>query len=225
MLSQPFLGRKHMINQLFWDFDGTLFNTYPMMVAAFSHALREMDIDEVEIDARDIYVTMRQHDVGTAIRKAAAFYGIDEATLRTLNKRYQVEAVTTAQPFSGVKDVLALAINQGGANYLLTHRDDQAKQLLTKFDLLDFFSDFVTSNQKFPRKPNPASINWLIDHNHVERKKAIMIGDRKLDVQAGNNANVASCLFDPDGIIVETGHPDIKVTEINDLIPWLTKRD
>ncbi|WP_225352803.1 hypothetical protein [Lentilactobacillus parafarraginis] len=52
-----------------------------------------------------------------------------------------------------------------------------------------------------------------------------MIGDRKLDVQAGNNANVASCLFDPDGIIVETGHPDIKVTEISDLIPWLTKRD
>ncbi|WP_279384026.1 HAD hydrolase-like protein [Lentilactobacillus kisonensis] len=76
-----------MINQLFWDFDGTLFNTYPKMVQAFKHALIDLNIDEVEIDEHDIYLTMRQHDVGTAIRKAAAFYGIAESQLRSLNKK------------------------------------------------------------------------------------------------------------------------------------------
>nr|WP_237745665.1 hypothetical protein [Lentilactobacillus farraginis] len=45
-----------------------------------------------------------------------------------------------------------------------------------------------------------------------------------MDVQAGNHANVASCLFDPDGLIVETGNPDIKITEVKELIPWLSKR-
>ncbi|EEI69991.1 MAG: HAD-IA family hydrolase [Lentilactobacillus buchneri] len=213
-----------MINQLFWDFDGTLFDTYPMMVAAFKRALLEMDIDEVEIDQRSIYVTMRQHDVGTVIRKLSAFYGIDENTLRQLNKKYQIEMVKTAKPFKGVREVLEFVKQLSGHHYLLTHRDNQAKALLKEFDLLQYFTDFVTSDQKFPRKPKPDSINWLIDKNHVDRKSAIMIGDRKLDVQAGNNANIASCLFDPDGLIVETGNPDIKITEVKELIPWLSKR-
>ncbi len=213
-----------MINQLFWDFDGTLFDTYPLMVAAFKQTLLEMEIDDVEIDEHDIYLTMRQHDVGTAVRKYAAFYHIDEATLRQLNRQHQTHLVTQAKPFKGLEAVFTLVNQLSGANYLLTHRDDQAKQLLESFNLLQYFTDFVTSVQKFPRKPNPDSINWLIEKHHVDRKKAIMIGDRKLDVQAGNNANIASCLFDPDGIITETGSPDIRITEIEELVPWLTKR-
>lgn len=67
-----------MINQLFWDFDGTLFDTYPKMVTAFAQALGDLEIDDVEIDKVQIYTIMRQHDVGTAIRKFSAFYGIDE---------------------------------------------------------------------------------------------------------------------------------------------------
>lgn len=213
-----------MINQLFWDFDGTLFDTYPKMVAAFVQALGDLGIDDVEIDQHQIYVIMRQHDVGTAIRKFSSFYGIEEKQLRKLNKKYQTELVEDALPFPGAKEILELAISMNGRNFLLTHRDDQAKSMLKKFDLLEDFSDFVTSDQNFPRKPKPDSINWLIKSNEVDRKKAIMIGDRKLDVAAGHNANIASCLFDPDGIIVDSGNPEIRVTEINELVPWLTNK-
>ncbi|MCH4163206.1 MAG: HAD-IA family hydrolase [Lentilactobacillus diolivorans] len=212
-----------MINQLFWDFDGTLFNTYPMMVQAFIKALGDLNVDEIEIDEHDIYTTMRQHDVGTAIRKYSAFYSIDETTLRKLNRRYQVEMVTDAKPFPGVTKVFELVKQLHGDNYLLTHRDNQAKTLLKKFDLEKYFTDYVTSNQKLPRKPQPDSINWLADRNHVDRTKAIMIGDRKLDVAAGHNANIAACLFDPDGIIVDSGNPEIKINALVELIPWLSK--
>ena len=184
-----------MINQLFWDFDGTLFDTYPKMVSAFVQALGDLGIDDVEIDQDQIYVTMRQHDVGTAIRKFSAFYGIDEKQLRKLNRTHQTKLVEDALPFPSVKEVLELAKSMKGRNFLLTHRDDQ-----------------------------PDSINWLIKTNQVDRKKAIMIGDRKLDVAAGHNANIASCLFDPDGTIIDSGNPEIRVTEINELVPWLTNK-
>ncbi|KRM47753.1 Phosphoglycolate phosphatase [Lentilactobacillus parabuchneri] len=213
-----------MINQLFWDFDGTLFDTYPKMVAAFMQALSDLGIDDVEIDEHQIYETMRQHDVGTAIRKFSAFYGLKEASLRKLNCQYQTKMVADALPFPGVKEVLSLISGMDGRNFLLTHRDNQAKGMLDQFGLLDFFSGFVTSDQDFPRKPQPDSINWLIETYEVDRKKAIMIGDRKLDVAAGHNANIASCLFDPDGTIVDSGNPEIRVTEINELVPWLTNK-
>ncbi|GHP12714.1 phosphohydrolase [Lentilactobacillus fungorum] len=212
-----------MINQLFWDFDGTLFNTYPKMVQAFKQALTDLNIDEVEIDEHDIYLTMRQHDVGTAIRKSAAFYGINEASLRRLNKKHQTKLVAAAQPFADVNEVLKLAKQLGGDNYLLTHRDDQAKALLEQFKLTQYFSDYVTSDLNLPRKPDPKSINYLIQKHHVDRKAAMMIGDRKLDIAAGHNANIAACLFDPDGIIGDSGNPDIRITAMADLISWLTK--
>ncbi|ORN07736.1 Phosphoglycolate phosphatase [Lentilactobacillus parabuchneri] len=213
-----------MINQLFWDFDGTLFDTYPKMVAAFMQALSDLGIDDVEIDEHQIYKTMRQHDVGTAIRKFSAFYGLKEASLGKLNRQYQTKMVADALPFPGVKEVLSLVSGMDGRNFLLTHRDNQAKGMLDQFGLLDFFNGFVTSDQDFPRKPQPDSINWLIETYKVDRKKAIMIGDRKLDVAAGHNANIASCLFDPDGTIVDSGNPEIRVTEINELVPWLTNK-
>ncbi len=123
-----------------------------------------------------------------------------------------------------MKEVLSLVSGMDGRNFLLTHRDNQAKGMLDQFGLLDFFSGFVTSDQDFPRKPQPDSINWLIETYKVDRKKAIMIGDRKLDVAAGHNANIASCLFNPDGTIVDSGNPEIRVTEINELVPWLTNK-
>ncbi|WP_252893536.1 hypothetical protein [Lentilactobacillus senioris] len=49
------------------------------------------------------------------------------------------------------------------------------------------------------------------------------MGDRELDVLAGHNANIASSLFDPDGLIVQTGDPEIRVAAMPELKLWLAK--
>lgn len=39
----------------FWDFDGTLFDTYPIMVQAFMQALLKQHVSEYELDEVEIY--------------------------------------------------------------------------------------------------------------------------------------------------------------------------
>jgi len=213
-----------MIKNLIWDFDGTLFDTYPQMVQAFAKALNDLGIDSVEIDEHEIYVVMRQHSVGSALKKYASFYGVDETKLAEINKKYQDQMVMAAKPFSGVNELLDLALNNDGGNFLLTHRDEQAKDLLAKFDLLDKFSGFVTSADKFPRKPKPDSLNWLKKTYDLSNDQTMMIGDRQLDVEAGNNANVFTALFDLDRTILHTGNPDIRVTALSELLDYLKQK-
>lgn len=191
-----------MINQIFWDFDGTLFNTYPNMVAAFRDSLINLGIDEIEIDDNDIYRTMRKSSVGAAIQKFSSQYGINKIFLQNEYTKLEPEYVNSSKPFPGVMDVLKLVLEIGGSNYLLTHRDEQANQLLSNYDLLPYFKDTVTKSQGFKRKPNPESLLHLINKYSINLSAAVMIGDRKLDVEAGNNANISSYLFDPDNLII-----------------------
>lgn len=58
----------------FWDFDGTIFDTYPIMVQAFMLALTQQRVSEIELDEQDIYETMRQHSLGTAVQKFSAHF-------------------------------------------------------------------------------------------------------------------------------------------------------
>ncbi len=212
-----------MIKYLFWDFDGTLFDTYKQMVPAFRHALLDLEVDDVEIDDYDIYLTMRRHSLGTAVSKYAAFFGVNKDRLKEIEKKYENKDVLKAKPFVGVEGVLKFNLTQNGENFLLTHRDDLAEDLLAKFNLKELFSDAVTANQLFPRKPNPESLNWLIKHNNVQRNKSAMIGDRQLDIQAGHNANISGFLFDPDAIISNDGTPEFRFNQMPELLKYLKK--
>ncbi|WP_283678715.1 HAD-IA family hydrolase [Lentilactobacillus sp. Marseille-Q4993] len=213
-----------MINYLFWDFDGTVMDTYPAMVAAFKQALMDLGIDDVEIDEHDIYKIMRQHSVGAALDKFSAFYRLSHDSLAKLNGKYQTMNVTDSKPFAGVEGVLKFAVENGGKNFLLTHRDDQSKELLAESGLLEYFSDFVTSANDFPRKPKPDSLNYLIEKNNVSRNHAAMIGDRSLDIEAGHNANIEGYLFDPDRTIVTTGSTEYRTPSMTELRDYLITR-
>ena len=48
-----------MIHHAIWDFDGTLFDTYPVMVRAFRTALAQLDCPRLPEEA-DILAQMKQ---------------------------------------------------------------------------------------------------------------------------------------------------------------------
>lgn len=208
-----------MIN-LIWDFDGTLFDTYPYMVTAFVKALEENKIESFEIDAYDIYQQMRRFSLDSAIKKASATFKIDSGKLSHDYKLIEKDEVELAKPFANVAEVLKFITTAGGSNYLLTHRDDQAISLLEQAGLKKYFSKIVTKNNHFARKPDPESLNYLINTGNFKRIDTFMIGDRSLDVQAGNNANVNTILFDPDYLLDEN-NSDLVVRSYDELLKYL----
>ena len=205
-----------MSETYFWDFDGTLYNTYPVMVAAFVHAMQEQHI---KVKKDEVYHHMRQTSLGRTFKWALTNHPeLDEPTARAAYKEYEEQRHDEMHPFPGVAEVCTQVVDHGGRNFLLTHRDEQAVAILERDGLKKLFSGFVTSKLSFPRKPDPASLNYLCNEYAVDKEHATMIGDRALDVEAGHNAGMKGILFDPDNIINEDGNPDKRIKSMWELV-------
>lgn len=203
------------MREFLWDLDGTLLNTYPAMVQAFQQVVTELG---GTITTEATYRLMRQQSVGYAERTIAAQNGWDWQALRAGYQRWEPQLQQAPVAFAGAKEVLARVVAVGGHNYLMTHRDASAQTYLVQAGLDHYFTDAVTACQPFPRKPEPAALNYLLDKYHVDRQQAVMVGDRNLDIEAGHNAGIAGYLFDIDRLIKVTSSPEIQVTDLNDLL-------
>lgn len=195
-----------------WDFDGTLYQTYPVMVKAFKETLQDYGI---EVNAQAVYLRMRRSSLGQTF----AFYTNDLPTTTQAKvvqdyRQREQQAQKDEHPFSGAREVCKQVVARGGRNFLLTHRDHSAWQLLVRDQLAEFFSGAVTGDAHFPRKPNPASLNYLCTKFGIIRTEAVMVGDRPLDVEAGRRAGMQGYLFDPDQTIIAKIECDRRISEL-----------
>ncbi|MCK8606890.1 HAD-IA family hydrolase [Apilactobacillus ozensis] len=216
------------MKNIIWDFDGTLFDTYPQMVNSFLLALNKMHIDDFEIDEYEIYEIMRRHSLSTAIQKYSAHFNLDPEKLRKNYSHFENQNVLNAKPFQNAESLLKNSVDNGMKNFILTHRDQETLlKLLNNNHLSKCFEDIVDKDSDFPRKPNPASINHLIEVNKLDRYATMMIGDRIIDIKAGLNAGIKTVLFDPDAIIIEKSNADYQFSNMYDLNLFLndSKKD
>ena len=90
-------------------------------------------------------------------------------------------------------------------------------ELLKEYQLAHLIEEVVGIDQDFPRKPDPASLKYLIETFHLERTDTMMIGDRRLDIEAGKNAGVVTCLYDIDHFLGEIP-ADYVVGNLNEIL-------
>lgn len=199
----------------FWDFDGTLFDTYPTMVEAFVKVFGD---NQIKVDKKEVYEIMRRYSVGEAINWYSKNTKLDKKVLRGHFDEEDAQLLDRVSSFENVEILLEKIVKNGGRNFLLTHRDESSMKVLKRDKIDKYFTDYVTAKNKFPRKPNPESLNYLIEKNQVNRKKAVMIGDRNLDIQAGHNAQIAGILFDPDNIVDASSNPELQIANYRVLL-------
>ncbi|EME3177737.1 HAD-IA family hydrolase [Enterococcus faecium] len=194
-----------------WDFDGTLFDTYPAMVDGAWQALKDFGIS---MDKKEIYFKMKKYSTSYLINES----NLNAKEFNELFHRYEKESTEVSRPFPETKQVLEMLKDNGGRHFILTHRlTESTWGLLKEHRLAHLIEEVVGIDQDFPRKPNPASLNYLIDTFHLERTDTMMIGDRRLDIEAGKNAGVATCLYDIDHFLGEIT-ADYVVGNLNEIL-------
>ena len=180
-----------------WDFDGTLFDTYPAMVDGAWQALKDFGIS---MDKKEIYFKMKKYSTSYLINES----NLNAKEFNELFHRYEKESTEVSRPFPETKQVLEMLKDNGGRHFILTHRlTESTWGLLKEHRLAHLIEEVVGIDQDFPRKPNPASLNYLIDTFHLERTDTMMIGDRRLDIEAGKKAGVATCHYENDHFLGE----------------------
>ncbi|GAB2022829.1 HAD family hydrolase [Pseudolactococcus yaeyamensis] len=176
------------IKNYIWDFDGTLFDTYPVMLDALEQTIAKHGI---QYDGDLAYFikkySIRQFALDYATPDFMADYHALETKLQTDVKFYPV-----------IPAILANIVENGGRNFVVSHRDDKTYDYLG--GLSPLFTEIITSDNHLARKPDPEAITYLIDKYDLEPSQTAMVGDRPLDIEAGQNAGVKTILFDEAGI-------------------------
>ena len=178
---------KHII----WDYDGTLFDTYPAMAEAFRDALLERGISE---PADEIMSLMK-----ISMREARAHYtgrhSLDDTFFERFEELRGCIEIEKARPFDGVVDLCNAVCKQGGKNYLFTHRGKSAVKFMEQYGLLVSFTELITEERNFANKPSPEAVLHLMFTHGFSGDEAIMVGDRDIDVLSAQNAGIHSCYF------------------------------
>ena len=183
--------RARPLRAFFWDYDGTLLDTYPVLTRAFTGICAELGaaVDEAEA------LTLMKDSLLTAVETVSRRSGLDAAELMRRIVAFPVPE-EALRPVAGIPEALRRLSEHGGRHFLVTHNDRQALRVLDRLGLLPCFSGWVTREDGSPRKPAPDSLLHLLRKHQVNPAEAVMIGDRLLDIGAGEAAGMRTCLLD-----------------------------
>ena len=189
---QPY---KHYI----WDFDGTLFDSYPHSTAALYETARRCGVDlSLEALSRAI-----RH----SFAEAFALAGLSNEQLRMFHRLRGDDAFPPPiVPFPHAGAVLEALAGAGARHYLYTHSNRRMSvRFLARFGLDGWFTGFVTPDDPgFAAKPDPGAIRFILSNWRIDPGSAVMVGDREIDMRCARDAGVDGILIDPDGLVDAT---------------------
>lgn len=169
-----------------WDLGGTLLDNYEMSTQAFVKTLAVFG----QSVSHDVVYNKLKESTDAAI---AQFIPNEPQFLKTY-KKLEAEYLKTPILFPGASEVLRLIVTKGGRNFLVSHRNKQVLDILEKTNVLSYFTEIVTSENGFSRKPSSESMLYLKEKYGI--KKALVIGDREIDRKAGQAAGFDTLLVD-----------------------------
>ncbi len=169
---------------LLFDLDGTITDSFDSVANCFIYALSFFGV-KVE-DRAELIAAM-----GPPLKDSfTKLYGLNEADSQKAVEKYR-ERYTTYNTlenklYDGIKDVLYSLKDLGYRLVLATSKPEEyAVKILKYFNIYDCFYDVCGASFDKSRSEKYDVIRYLLDKNNItDLSKAVMIGDRKYDLEA-----------------------------------------
>jgi phosphoglycolate phosphatase-like HAD superfamily hydrolase len=209
-----------MIQHLIWDVDGTLFDTYPAIARSMQAAAHDLGAPVTYDEIMRLVLVSIDHCVSTLCDT----YALQPDQLEELfDHHYQTITPEDQPPFAGVETVCEHIRSCGGLNLIVTHRRRAGlDRLLATHRLTAYFCDIISNDDAYPRKPDPAAFNALIEKHQLPRHTTLGVGDRDIDVLAAQAAGLRAAFF---GTNTGAFTPDFVFTDYAALLHLLVNRE
>ena len=202
-------------DNIIWDFDGTLFDTYPAMCRDLQAVMEGLGVHASLEDLLPRFTTSRETVLAWCGQQAGmTAQEVDQIYRAWVTEHGQPEA----HPFPYVRSILERFQAAGGRNFVFTHRSDSVHDYLAGADLTKYFTDVVSAGTTYARKPAPAGNLHIIETHGLEKNHTLAVGDRELDVLAAKNAGIHACLFSPEFRETAADHRIRDFTELDALV-------
>ena len=175
-----------------WDLDGTLLDSYAIIVSAVHQVLAEHNI---HIDKQTIFQEVTATSVSAYIQQIAPQYGCDPAVLFHQCCALQTGMDDQIQLNPHAAEVLQELHTQGSKHFVYTHKGNTAQSVLDRLGIGHYFTEVVTSAYGFTRKPAPDGIAYLVEKYGLDQNQCYYVGDRMIDMVCAANAQIRSVLY------------------------------
>lgn len=163
--------------RILWDFDGTLFDTYPAFIKVMKHFVSDEVTDEEILKELKVSFT-----------HATKVFELTKEEVQKFRKLDNALSPDMKPPFEGVIDVL----KKSDLNVIMTHKPrEEVITILRHFNMENYFADIVAGDDGYPRKPNAESYQYL----HEKHDLDLAVGDRLLDIIPAKEVGLKTCLF------------------------------
>ena len=209
-----------MIKHLIWDLDGTLFDTYPALTEALVATLADWGhYPEPELVLELARVSLTQ-----CMASLAATYQLPRETIEQGFSSQYAQIPYRQQPLRpGAHALCAYIRSLGGKNVIVTHRPRHSTtELLDAHALRPLIVDCITIDDEFPKKPDPTSMLVIMSRNGIDCSEGLAIGDRALDIAAGQAARLRTCLL---GQLDNQVQPDFRVDQLDELLEIIQREN
>ena len=175
-----------------WDLDGTLLDSYDAILAGLeeTYATYQLPFDRASI--KDYILKRSVQDLLVAV---AEEYHLDVTDLNDRRAESLAEKNAQVLLMDGARDVLSWAKDAGIEQFVYTHKGENALVILRDLGLESFFTEILTSQSGFARKPDPEAAMYLIEKYGLHPEKIYYIGDRSLDIDFARNSQIQSINF------------------------------
>lgn len=172
---------------IFFDFDGTLVNTVEGTAVSAKYALDQFSINTDNIE------DLGRIFCGPPLKDSFSRFNLSEADIESaikFYKKYQAEnTVELSKIYDGIKVLLSDLKKIGKILKVVTIKSrETAIKILRFLDIYQYFDEVIGMCDEFPNQNKKEMLKFVTEN--VDLDKAIMIGDRKSDIDAGNYCKI-----------------------------------
>ena len=175
-----------------WDLDGTLLDSYEAILAGIEETYRQFSLP---YNKKEVRAFILKYSVQDLLVQVAEERGLDADRLNQVRAQSLAEKNAQVILMPGGREVLAWANQQGIQQFVYTHKGDNALTILRDLGLDVYFTEILTSQSGFARKPSPEAATYLISKYHLKPERTFYIGDRTLDIDFAQNSGIQSINF------------------------------
>lgn len=182
-----------MYKCVIFDLDGTLLNTLEDLADAGNYALEQLGFHTHEIEKYKYFVGDGIPKLIQRILPIGSDHDLCNKAHSLFSEYYSSHSTDKTKPYNGICSLLSKLKADGIKTGVATNKDHDFSEKLVH----NFFDDTIRvvcgRKDGNPKKPDPFSVNYIMNYLEVEKSETLYVGDSNVDMETARNAGLDSC--------------------------------